>query len=67
MPETAEESSSSATAEMAEESANQGGYKSIKYYALKNENARTFYDEWKLKTMAIIRKNGINKTNLLER
>ena len=31
---------------------------SVKYYVLKDENAATFYDEWKFKTMAIIRKKG---------
>ena len=31
---------------------------SIRFYRLTDENARTFYDEWRLKTMAIIRKRG---------
>jgi hypothetical protein len=31
---------------------------SIRYYRLTDENAKTFYDEWRLKTMAIIRKKG---------
>ena len=31
---------------------------SVKYYALTNENARSFFDEWYLKTMAIINKKG---------
>ena len=31
---------------------------SVKYYVLNDENASKFYDEWRLKTMAIIRKKG---------
>ena len=31
---------------------------SVKYYALNDSNAREFYDEWRFKTMAIIRKKG---------
>ena len=31
---------------------------SVKYYILNNENARTFYNKWKFKTMAIIWKQG---------
>ena len=31
---------------------------SVKYYVLNDSNARDFYDEWKFKTMAIIRKKG---------
>ena len=31
---------------------------SVKYYILNNDNASKFYDEWRLKTMAIIRKKG---------
>ena len=31
---------------------------SVKYYVLKDSNARDFYDEWKFKTMVIIRKKG---------
>ena len=29
---------------------------SVKYYVLKNDNAEEFYDAWRLKTLAIIRK-----------
>ena len=31
---------------------------SVKYYVLKDDNASKFYDEWRLKTLAIIRKKG---------
>ena len=31
---------------------------SVKYYVLNDKNAGTFYDEWKFKTLAIIRKKG---------
>jgi transposase InsO family protein len=31
---------------------------SVKYYELKDSNAGEFYDEWRFKTMAIIRKKG---------
>ena len=31
---------------------------SVKYYVLNNDNASKFYDEWRLKTMAIIRKKS---------
>jgi hypothetical protein len=32
----------------------------VKYYALTDDNVRKFYDEWRFKTMAIIRKKGWN-------
>ena len=31
---------------------------SVKYYVLNDSNAREFYDEWRFKTMALIRKKG---------
>ena len=31
---------------------------SVKYYVLNDENASKFFDEWKLKTMALIKKKG---------
>ena len=31
---------------------------SVKYYRLNDENAYTFYEEWRFKTMAILRKKG---------
>ena len=31
---------------------------SVKYYVLNDDNADEFYDEWRLKTIAIIRKKG---------
>ena len=31
---------------------------SVKYYVLNNENAKDFYEEWRFKTEAIIRKKG---------
>jgi hypothetical protein len=34
------------------------GLSSVRYYSLTDENVRKFYDEWKFKTMAIIRKKG---------
>lgn len=37
---------------------NTNAISSIRYYRLTDENAKTFYDEWRLKTMAIIRKKG---------
>jgi hypothetical protein len=30
----------------------------VRFYALNDENARSFYDEWKFKTLALIRKKG---------
>ena len=33
---------------------------SVRYYILKDDNAEEFYDEWKFKTLAIIRKKGWN-------
>ena len=30
----------------------------VKYYVLNDDNAGTFYDEWRFKTLAIIRKKG---------
>ena len=34
---------------------------SVKYYILNNENVDDFYNEWRFKTMAIIRKKGWGK------
>ena len=31
---------------------------SVKYYVLKDENAREFFEEWKFKTVALIRHKG---------
>jgi hypothetical protein len=36
----------------------QNGISSVKYYSLTDENVRKFYDEWRFKTMAFIRKKG---------
>ena len=40
------------------ENEDSNGISSIKYYSLTDENVRKFYDEWRFKTMAIIRKKG---------
>jgi hypothetical protein len=39
-------------------SRHENGISSVKYYSLTDENVRKFYDEWRFKTMAIIRKKG---------
>jgi hypothetical protein len=44
------------TLKMTDETTN--GLSSVKYYQLKDSNAGDFYDEWRFKTMAIIRKKG---------
>ncbi len=36
----------------------ENGISSVKYYSLTDDNVRKFYDEWRFKTMAIIRKKG---------
>jgi hypothetical protein len=38
----------------------ENGISSVKYYSLTDDNVRKFYDEWRFKTMAIIRKRGWN-------
>jgi hypothetical protein len=30
----------------------------VRYYSLNDDNAHSFYDEWKFKTLALIRKKG---------
>jgi hypothetical protein len=37
---------------------NENSISSVRYYALTDENVRTFYDDWKFKTLALIRKKG---------
>ena len=39
-------------------SRHENGISSVKYYSLTDDNVRKFYDEWRFKTMAIIRKKG---------
>jgi hypothetical protein len=39
-------------------SKHENGISSVKYYSLTDDNVRKFYDEWRFKTMAIIRKKG---------
>jgi len=43
---------------MSNEADNTTSITSVRYYRLSDENARTFYDEWRFKTLAIIRKKG---------
>jgi len=43
---------------MANEADNTTSIASVRYYRLSEENARTFYGEWRFKTLAIIRKKG---------
>jgi len=43
---------------MSNEVDNGSSIASVRYYRLSDDNARSFYDEWHFKTMAIIRKKG---------
>lgn len=43
---------------MSNEVDNTSGITSVRYYRLSDNNARSFYDEWRFKTLAIIRKKG---------
>ena len=43
---------------MASEEGEDKKLSSVRYYVLNDENAGAFYDEWRFKTLAIIRKKG---------